>query len=58
MDQNDGGYGYPPYEEDPRLTGQESGAPRAYRGDPAYGTDPSQQYDPNSGAYDQGYAKL
>ena len=48
MDQNDGGYGYPPYEEDPRMTGQDSGAPRAYRGDPAaYGVDSSQQYDPN-----------
>lgn len=56
MDQNDGGYGYPPYEEDPRLNGQESGAPRAYRGDSAtYGVDPSQQYDPNAGVFDQGY---
>ena len=57
MDQNDGGYGYPPYEEDPRLTGQESGAQQGYRGDPAaYGMDPSQQYDPNAGTYNQGYA--
>ena len=52
MDQNDGGYGYPPYEEDPRLTGQDSGTPQAYRGDPAaYGVDSSQQYDPNYQGY-------
>lgn len=65
MDQHDGGYGYPPYEEDPRAAGQGSGAPRGYRDDPAaYGSDPSQQYgnapyDPAYGAgqgYDPRYA--
>lgn len=57
MDHHDGGYGYPPYDEDPRANGQNQDAPRAYRDDPAaYGSNPSQQYDPNAGAYDQGYA--
>ncbi len=57
MDHHDGGYGYPPYDEDPRANGQNQDAPRAYRDDPAaYGSNPSQQYDPNPGAYDQGYA--
>ena len=57
MDHHDGGYGYPPYDEDPRGTGQGQGAPRAYRDDPAaFGSDPSQQYDPNQDAYGQGYS--
>jgi len=57
MDQHDGGYGYPPYEEDPRTAGQNSGTPRTYRDDPAaYGAAPTQQYDPNAGVYEQGYA--
>lgn len=61
MDQHDGGYGYPPYEEDPRATGQGSGSPRGHREDPSvYGGNPSQQYDnppydPASGARQQGY---
>lgn len=61
MDQHDGGYGYPPHEEDPRAAGQGSGAPRGYRDDPAaYAGDPSQQYenahyDPAYGARQQGY---
>ncbi len=56
MDQHDGGYGYPPYEEDPRASGQGSGAPRGYQHDDpaAYGTDSAQQYDPNA-AYDPAY---
>ena len=55
MDQHDGGYGYPPYEEDPRSAGQGSGAPRGYRDDPAaYGGTPLQQYDPNA-PYDPAY---
>ncbi len=57
MDQHDGGYGYPPYEEDPRGAGQGSGSQRGYRDDPAaYGADPSQQYDPNA-PYDPAYAR-
>lgn len=49
MDQHDGGYGYPPYEEDPRTAGQGPAAPRGYRDDPAaYGSDPLQQFDPNA----------
>lgn len=56
MDQHDGGYGYPPYEEDPRAAGQGSGAPRGYRDDPAaYGVDPTQQFDPNA-PFDPAYA--
>ncbi|MDD4312234.1 MAG: peptidoglycan-binding protein, partial [Eubacteriales bacterium] len=55
MDQHDGGYGYPPHEEDPRAAGQGSGSSRSYREDPAYGADPSQQYDPNA-TYDPAYA--
>ncbi len=55
MDQHDGGYGYPPYEEDPRAAGQGSGSSRGYREDPAYGADPSHQYDPNA-PYDPAYA--
>lgn len=55
MDQHDGGYGYPPYEEDPSGAGQGSGSQRGYRDDPAaYGADPSQQYDPNA-PYDPAY---
>ena len=55
MDQHDGGYGYPPYEEDHRDAGQGSGA-RGYRDDPAaYGIDSSQQFDPNA-TYDSNYA--
>lgn len=57
MDHHDGGYGFPPYDEDPRETGKGQDAPRAYRDDPAaYGSNPSQQYDPNAGVYDQGYS--
>jgi peptidoglycan hydrolase-like protein with peptidoglycan-binding domain len=49
MDQHDGGFGYPPYEEDPRAAGQGSGLSRGYRDDPAvYGVDPLQQFDPNA----------
>ena len=49
MDQHDGGFGYPPYEENPNTAGQGSGSSRGYREDPAaYGVDPSQQYDPNA----------
>ena len=55
MDQKDGGYGYPPYEENPRTAGQGSGSSRGYREDAAYGVDPSQQYDPNA-PYDPAYA--
>lgn len=55
MDQHDGGYGYPPYEENPRTAGQGSGSSRGYREDAAYGVDPSQQYDPNA-PYDPAYA--
>jgi len=62
MDQHDGGYGYPPYDEDPRSAGQGSGAPQGYPEDPAvYGGTPSQQYDPNApydpnfGAANPGY---
>lgn len=55
MDQHDGGYGYPPYEEDPRAAGQGSGSSRSYREDPAYGADPTQQYDPNA-PYDPAFA--
>ena len=55
MDQHDGGYGYPPYEEDPRAVGQGTGAPRGYREDPAaYSGAPTQQYDPNA-TYDPAY---
>jgi peptidoglycan hydrolase-like protein with peptidoglycan-binding domain len=55
MDQHDGGYGYPPYEEDPRATGQGPVAPRGYRDDSAaYGVDPSQPSDPNA-PYDPAY---
>lgn len=55
MDQHDGGYGYPPFEEDPRSAGQGSGAPRDFREDSAaYGGNPSQQYDPNA-PYDPAY---
>jgi len=55
MDQHDGGYGYPPFEEDPRSTGQGSGAPRGYQEDPAaFSGAPSQQYDPNT-PYDPAY---
>ncbi len=56
MDQHDGGFGYPPYEENPNTAGQGSGSSRGYREDPAaYGVDPSQQYDPNA-PYNPGYA--
>ena len=56
MDHHDGGYGYPPYEEDPRAAGQNQGSPRAYRDDPAaFGSDPSQQYDYQANAYDPNY---
>ena len=56
MDQHDGGFGYPPYEENPNTAGQGSGTSRGYREDPAaYGVDPSQQYDPNA-PYNPGYA--
>ena len=61
MDQHDSGYGYPPYEEDPRAAGQGSGSLRGYRDDPAsYGGDQQQPYggapyDPNQG-YDPRYA--
>ena len=56
MDQHDGGFGYPPYEDNPNTAGQGSGASRGYREDPAaYGVDPSQQYDPNA-PYDPAYA--
>jgi peptidoglycan hydrolase-like protein with peptidoglycan-binding domain len=49
MDQHDGGFGYPPYDENPNTAGQGSGSSRGYREDPAaYGVDPSQQYDPNA----------
>jgi peptidoglycan hydrolase-like protein with peptidoglycan-binding domain len=55
MDQKDGGYGYPPYEEDPRAAGQGSGTPRGYQDDPAvYGGTPLQQFDPNA-PYDPAY---
>lgn len=55
MDQHDGGYGYPPIEEDPRSPGQGSGGARGYREDPAaFGGTPSQQYDPNA-PYDPAY---
>ena len=55
MDQHDGGYGYPPYEEDPRTAGQGSGSTRGYREDPAaYAGTPVQQYDPNA-TYDPAY---
>ena len=55
MDQHDGGYGYPPYEEDPRAAGQGSGSTRGYRDDPAaYPVAPTQQYDPNA-PYDPAY---
>ncbi len=68
MDQHDGGYGYPPYDEDPRATGNGSGSARGYRDDPAaYSGTPAQQYDPNapfdpaygaqSGYDEQGYAQ-
>ena len=68
MDQHDGGYGYPPYEEDPRAAGQGSGSVRGYRDDPAaYTGAPSQPFDPNApydpaygaqgGYVDQGYAQ-
>ena len=68
MDQHDGGYGYPPYEEDPRAAGQGSGSVRGYRDDPAaYSGAPAQPFDPNGtyapaygaqGAYDdRGYAQ-
>jgi peptidoglycan hydrolase-like protein with peptidoglycan-binding domain len=68
MDQHDDGYGYPPYEEDPRAAGKGSGAPRGYREDPAayggdqpsqYGSapyDPAQGYDPRYAAPQGGYA--
>jgi hypothetical protein len=53
MDHQNGGYGYPPYDEDPRAAGQHPDAPRTYRDDPAaYGAGQSQQADPNAGAYD------
>ena len=61
MDQHDGGYGYPPYEDDPRAAGQGPSSTRGYRDDPAaYGGNPSQPYggepyDPNQG-YDPRYA--
>jgi len=56
MDQHDGGFGYPPYEDNPNTAGQGSGVSRGYREDPAaYGVDPSQQYDPNA-PYDPAYA--
>ncbi len=58
MDQHDGGYGYPPYEEDPRAAGQGSAAPRGYRDDPAvYGADPAQQFDPNA-PFDPAYGAV
>ena len=55
MDQHDGGYGYPPHEEDPRAAGQGSGAPRGYRDDAAYTGDPARPYDPNA-QFDPAYA--
>jgi len=56
MDHHDGGYGYPPNEEDPRDNNRNPGDPRAYRDDPAsYGADASQQYTRDANAYHQGY---
>ena len=57
MDHHDGGYGYPPYDEDPRESTQGQGTPLDYQDDPAaYNPGSTQQYDPNAGTYDQGYA--
>ncbi len=64
MDHQNGGYGYPPYDEEPRTTGQNTNAPHAYRDDPAaYKEAPLQQgdsdmdYDPAGGGYDgRGYS--
>ncbi|MBA4348312.1 MAG: hypothetical protein C0413_05645 [Clostridiales bacterium] len=56
MDHHDGGYGYPPFEEDPRTARHDSGAPHGYHEDPAaYGNTPSQQHDHNV-PYDPAYA--
>ncbi len=57
MDHHNDGFGFPPYEEDPRASDQTRGTSREYRDDPtAYGSNSAQQYDPNATAYDQGYA--